>query len=568
MRYLFSLLLLSVLCFNQAQATTSLLTLNQATIKEGEALKVYVAVNHAKTVLLTDVYLSVKLPDGTRVYYVKHISGVIPTDQKTPFVTSWLVHPLEKTQLLDIMVPPGLIHGNYLWEVQIVKAGSQPDNSENIITTATTLLKHNDISYFHISESDKGTMGDFSPPISALTPSSSFTSGASDGSFGIPFELPSNEQIAANILTAGDIDDNLNYTDFKNYITRQLEKNNSLTQNQTPLPTFATEDRVKIKVLDSNGVGLANAKIEFSTIAPQKTLLKSYTGSDGLFYLFPLFDGINEKQLKLNISTNENESFAVDIDLAQLTIERELTITANTLTSKLPEQLDLMFIIDTTGSMGDELDYLTAELKNIVTVISDKYSQLAIRYGLVVYRDIGDEYIVHSSAFTQSVDEMEKLLQKQRASGGGDYPEAMEQGLEQALSAPWHTGNTARVAFLVADAPPHDENLLPMLTLSHTAREKGVHIYSLAASGVADTAEYLMRSISVLTHSRYLFLTDDSGVGNSHAIPTVPCYQITKLNASIIRAIESELAGQRIEEASTGIIKEVGLQQDGQCSSN
>ena len=339
-----------------------------------------------------------------------------------------------------------------------------------------------------------------------------------------------------------------------------------MTQSQLTLPAFRAEDRITINVLDSTGAGLANAQLELSTNNSEQPLLQSYTASNGRFYFFPAFDGISEEVLLLNISTSENELFSTEIDFSQLNDERELTIHANTLNTPLPQQLDLMFILDATGSMGDELNYLTAELRNIITVIREKYPQLGIRYGLVVYRDTGDEYIVRSSAFTDDVDEMEVLLQNQRAAGGGDYPEAMEQGLEQALLAPWRSGNTARIAFLVADAPPHDENLSRMFELTHIAREKGIHIHSLAASGVAETAEYLMRSISLLTQSRYLFLTDDSGIGNSHATPVVPCYQVTKLSASIVRVIDSELAGQRVEASAGSIITEVGSQQAGVCT--
>ena len=77
----------------------------------------------------------------------------------------------------------------------------------------------------------------------------------------------------------------------------------------------------------------------------------------------------------------------------------------------------------------------------------------------------------------------------------------------------------------------------------------GIRIYPLGASGVADTAEYLMRMGAVMTQGRYLFLTDDSGVGNSHAEPKVPCYVVTPLNQLIERVLNSELRGTRIESA-------------------
>ncbi|MCK5355684.1 MAG: VWA domain-containing protein [Methyloprofundus sp.] len=553
--YKYSAALILALFCNMVQATTSSITLNRTVIAAGETLEVYAEVNQVEENVLSDAYISFVSPAGTRYYYVNHSAGAVITAELTPFVQAWTIHSLERTKLIELIVPEGLAYGNYLWEVQLVKAGRSVNNSENIIASSSTVLNHGDSSAIELYP------GDFSPPLGAITSDTGFSSEV----IGIPIELPGNEQLPINVLTAGDIDDNLNYAAFSNYINTRLQENTALTQGQNTLPTFRLEDRVKLKVLDEAGRELTNARLEFSSIESGRSLLKSYTGSDGIFYLFPIFDGIDEKLLSLNISTNEQELFTVELDLSQLNNERELTINVSTLSSHLSQQLDLMFILDATGSMGDELNYLTAELRNIVSVISEKYPQLNIRYGLVVYRDVGDEYIVRSSAFTHSVNEMEALLQNQQASGGGDYPEAMEQGLEQALLAPWRTGNTSRLAFLVADAPAHDENSSRIFELTHIAREKGIHIHSLAASGVAETAEYLMRSISVLTQSRYLFLTDHSGIGNSHATPVVPCYQVTKLNASITRVIDSELAGQRIE-ASEGVIAEIGTQQSGVCN--
>ena len=161
---------------------------------------------------------------------------------------------------------------------------------------------------------------------------------------------------------------------------------------------------------------------------------------------------------------------------------------------------------------------------------------------------------------------MKNQLADQVASGGGDYPAAMEQGLSTALNAQWVGGNAARLLFLVTDAPPHDENLSDSFILAQTARQIGVNIYPLAASGVADIAENLMRSMAIITHGRYLFLTDDSGVGNSHAEPSIPCYVVTRLDSLIVRIISSALSGNRVEPEEEQIIREVGTYMEGECS--
>jgi len=105
-----------------------------------------------------------------------------------------------------------------------------------------------------------------------------------------------------------------------------------------------------------------------------------------------------------------------------------------------------------------------------------------------------------------------------------------------------------------------------MLESVHTARKKGIRIYPLAASGVGDKAEFMMRNAEVLTQGRYLFLTDDSGVGGSHQEPNTPCYVVTRLDQLIARVIDSELAGQRIEANTKDIVRSVGDYDNGVCA--
>ena len=93
-----------------------------------------------------------------------------------------------------------------------------------------------------------------------------------------------------------------------------------------------------------------------------------------------------------------------------------------------------MFVIDSTGSMGDELNYLKKEFTDIIRRIKDEYPNVAIRYGLIVYRDEGDEYVVRKFPFTSFAAAMQKQIEEQSANGGGDYEEAMHKiFLDQAV---------------------------------------------------------------------------------------------------------------------------------------
>jgi hypothetical protein len=98
------------------------------------------------------------------------------------------------------------------------------------------------------------------------------------------------------------------------------------------------------------------------------------------------------------------------------------------------------------------------------------------------------------------------------------------------------------------------------------ARTQGIHIYPVASSGVDELTEFSMRAAAQLTGGRYIFLTDDSGVGNPHIEPTIPCYFVTKLDDAILRMVDIELNGEYREPAESEIIRVGGDPQDGACT--
>jgi hypothetical protein len=184
----------------------------------------------------------------------------------------------------------------------------------------------------------------------------------------------------------------------------------------------------------------------------------------------------------------------------------------------------------------------------------------------VVYRDEGDAYVSRSFDFTDSLEDFRGSLDAQSASGGGDYPEAMHDALSAMNQLSWRSGNVARLAFLVADAPPHDDRVGDTFHQVESSRGQGIKIYPVASSGVADLAEYVMRTSAQMTLARYVFLTDDSGVGGSHAEPHIPCYQVQFLNQLIARIIDSEMRGERIAPSEDDVIRSVGEPEDGVCT--
>jgi len=231
------------------------------------------------------------------------------------------------------------------------------------------------------------------------------------------------------------------------------------------------------------------------------------------------------------------------------------------------DRLDISFVIDTTGSMGDELRYLQTEFLAISQTISERYPNAEPRWSLVLYRDIGDEYVVRSFDFDGDAQAFQMRLAAQRAGGGGDTPEAPERGLGEMVSFGWRKEpSVAKIAFWVADAPHHAQNAQALGSTILQSRVTGIHIYPVASSGVDEFTELTMRTAAQLTGGRYLFLTNDSGVGNSHKEPSIPCYFVTRLDNAMLRMIDIELSGVYHEPAPSEIIRTGGNPQNGACA--
>lgn len=229
--------------------------------------------------------------------------------------------------------------------------------------------------------------------------------------------------------------------------------------------------------------------------------------------------------------------------------------------------LDVVLLVDTTGSMGDEITWLQTEFRAIADSVQAAHPGVPQRWALVHYRDDGDDYVVRHLDFTGDRASFQAALAALSANGGGDFPEAPDQALERAATLSWDgAATTAKLVFWVADAPPHDAAVARFSASVRALRDRGVHLYPVASSGIDVRTEYAMRASAQLTMGRYLFLTDDSGVGESHLEPSVPCYVVTKLNHAVERVIASELAGSRVVVDPAQVIRSVGNPVDGQCA--
>jgi hypothetical protein len=351
----------------------------------------------------------------------------------------------------------------------------------------------------------------------------------------------------SGILTAGSFDDNLDPRFFHTFLSK-------FGQSQWDLAAKLRGRRLVIVVKDEAGNPVGNARVELAaSTGPSAQLI---TRSDGRAVFSLALDQLpSEQSLRLTVtpqggSPSRQDSVPAGLERWQVTLP---SVRANT-----PRYLDLAIVLDTTGSMADELDYLKSEIRGSTAAVHERFPEVEQRLALVLYRDDGDEYVVRPFDFTASIDEFHKRLSAQSAAGGGDYPEAVHRALEEANQLRWREQDAARVLFLIGDAPPHTQFMERTLIAANNLRKRGVAIYPVACSGYDAATELVMRACAFLTGSQFIFLTDDSGVGSAHAEPHIPFYQVQRLDKMMIRMIASELSGRRIEPEPKDVLRTVG----------
>lgn len=348
-----------------------------------------------------------------------------------------------------------------------------------------------------------------------------------------PVPTPSRPSQQSGQLTAGSIDDQRSYPEYLSYLDGSPLRRR--------LPQYMPSSRVVVTVRNDAGDLVPDARIVLQRGGQDPSPVASQvTGSDGrAAFLAGLDLPTKSEEFLVTVTAPNTEPASAKLSSA----DPEWTIVVPQAPRTLPRKLDLALVIDVTGSMNDELDYLKAEIDSIAETVKERFPGIEQRFALIVYRDIGDAFVTRRFDFTDSLAEFQSNLNAQKAAGGGDYPEAVDQALEQATTLSWSSNGAARVLFLVGDAPPHTENTSRTFDAARTLRHKGVSLFPVGASGVKDEAEFLFRAMAFITQSQYLFLTDHSGIGASHAKPQASRYEVERLDQLMIRMIAWKLSG-------------------------
>lgn len=358
------------------------------------------------------------------------------------------------------------------------------------------------------------------------------------------------------LLTAGDHDDLLNPELYASYVDDFLKR-----ETLPGVPRVDTRQALTVAVQDTAGRAVPFAAVTLTCSDGNQLTLA--TTANGAAVFFPELDRLGAR-VSVSVRYGARDTAGRPVSFSRRLPALRQTVIVDRAAAPL-SKFDLALVVDTTGSMTDELNYLKVELDSILDALRRSHPQIDMRVALIAYRDTDDAYITRTFAFTSDISALRGHLAEQHAGGGGDYPEAVEQAMARAMALDWRD-DAVRSLLFVADAPPHADDVAATWRSAEVARARRIQIVPVGASGVGPGAEYMMRAMAAVTQSRYIFLTDDSGIGNPHAPPSVDCYLVTSLKALIERVLDAQLSGRRVEPRDEEIVRSVGNYRNGRCA--
>lgn len=350
-------------------------------------------------------------------------------------------------------------------------------------------------------------------------------------------------------LRAGTTDDNAQFAAY----LRFLEEHTA-----TSVPAGAMKIDVAgrrfIKVLDADGKPFPGAAVLVRDWKTEKVIATATTYGDGRAPFYPSTRA--EAPAKWLIEANDGARAVTatwqkgEGDELVLKMPSEVMNPAAQASRAMP--LDVLFLIDTTGSMADEIERIKETLLSMTAKVKASANgdrAVSLRYGAVLYRDVGDAYVTATRDFTSDVTAFEKSLRSVEADGGGDTPESLNQGLAEAMvGVSWRDG-AAKVAFLVADAVPHMDYAgdIPYAESLQDAVTLGVRIHAVAASGLADDAagSLVFRQIAQYARGRFIFIEygrDIAASAREHGVEPANVAS-NNLDDILLREIRREIEG-------------------------
>ncbi len=295
-------------------------------------------------------------------------------------------------------------------------------------------------------------------------------------------------------VKAGEWDDNANYREFQKYLA---------TAGQVAYAPDITH-RTFIVVRDADGHAMPQCRVTIT--GASDTAFQLRTGASGRAIFFPrTATAVGAENNELLASTScggatgtarfraEAEDQVVDIRLGTKRAQQGLPV------------IDVAFVLDTTGSMSEEI----ASVKRTIAQVTRNLAQagVRVRIGMVEYKDHGDTFVTKGYPLTEDVGRFALDVSNVSAGGGGDVPEAVEEGMSYAVNnLNWSSDAVSHLAFLIGDAPPHAERLGAFPGVLREAQRKGITFHTIAASGMDQMGQAFWRRAAQYTGGTNMFV--------------------------------------------------------------
>jgi uncharacterized protein YegL len=296
-------------------------------------------------------------------------------------------------------------------------------------------------------------------------------------------------------VRAGEWDDNANYREFMRY----LESEENLAYHKLDL-----RQRRFLVVTDAKGKPVPRCKLTVSDHAQHAVTLT--TSAAGRAVLFPRAEGLVGNEVTVTANPVEGGSVTKQADLTESDGLVTLKLDAARALHGM-RTIDVAFILDTTGSMGEEIGAVKATIQKVASGLGE--NQTRVRIGMVEYKDRGDAFVTRVYPMSTDISGFAARVQNLEAGGGGDMPESVNEGVHTALSSlDWSADSVGRYAFLVGDAPPHLDYAqdFDYAVEMRNAAHRGIQVFTVAASGMDDIGQVVWRQIAAYTDATDMFV--------------------------------------------------------------
>lgn len=190
----------------------------------------------------------------------------------------------------------------------------------------------------------------------------------------------------------------------------------------------------------------------------------------------------------------EEEQYVLSNSLFQ---PMELAAEVATASSKISGQADIVFVIDSTGSMTGAINNVVRNIDTFVDSLANDYSVKA-NFALIDYKDItcNEDTLLIKNGYSNWFNDLSSFkshIKKMSITGGGDGPETAIDGLAMAHSLDFRH-NANKFVILVTDANYKNNNNYGVTNMNRMAdmlADKGIVASVISSASYSSTYNYL-----------------------------------------------------------------------------